>query len=130
MQFRLRMNEAATLGSGKFLDRHGRTDAVAFVRQATGASHPGIWRAGVHIKTAAQGSILRGTAIATFNAAGFYPNDERGYHAAIYLSHDQYTLRVLDQWPTQGEVRQRVILFEVKPGTIRPHDANTYYVIE
>jgi len=130
MPFPMLISEAQAYGPGKFKDRHGQTDAVAFVRQVTRAPSPGIWRPGRQIMTAAQGTIRRGLAIATFDENGRYSFDKLGCHAAIYLSHDACLIWVLDQWPAQGEVKRRRIFFNVEPDTHRGADGKKYYVIE
>ena len=75
------------------------------------------------------GSILRGTAIATFDSNEKYPSDDLGKHAAIYLSHTSTEIRVLDQWRKQGKVLERVIQLH-KPEYPRINNAKHYYVIE
>ena len=81
------------------------------------------------MKDARPGQIPPGTAIATF-VGGKYPTDALGRHAAIYLSHDQLGITVLDQWVAQGEVKERVIKFQVPPGTRRSNDGSCFHVIE
>ena|SRR5690349_13546366 len=130
MAFVMRIPEFQVMGPGKFKDRHGRTDAVTFVQQVAGAPHAGVWRPGKWIKEAQPGAIPPGVAIATFNSEGRFINDKLGCHAAIYLTHDNHRILVLDQWPLQGEVRRRSILFDVKPDTERGADGKTFYVIE
>ena len=78
----------------------------------------------------ASGEIPRGTAIATFDANDRYPTDALGRHAAIYLTHDEHRILVLDQWNAQGQVLQRPIWFKRPKGTKRSNDADTFYVIK
>lgn len=130
MPFRMRIPQSQVYDHSKFVDRHGRTDAIAFVRQVTGAPHPGIWRAGAKIQSARPGEIPPLMAIATFNEKGFYICDALGCHAAIYLGHDEHLIWVLDQWPLQGSVKRRSIFFDVKDGTERGNDGKTFFVIE
>lgn len=128
--YRLRISETAVLGKGKFVNEDGNTECVVFVQKATGAPVSTQWRKGLKVSEAAKGVIPRGTAIATFNAAGKYPTDKLGRHAAIYLEHDEKSILVLDQWNKQGEVLQRRIRFSRTAGTSRSDNADTFYVIE
>lgn len=128
--FRLKISEHDVFGKGKFANAQGNTECVEFVRQATGAPHTSAWRKGLKVSEAAKGAIPRGTAIATFDAAGKYPSDKHGKHAAIYLEHDEKRILVLDQWNAQGEVLRRSIRFSQPAGTRRSNDGDTFYVIE
>jgi len=130
MAYTLRIPESATLGPKKFVNSHGRTECVEFVRQATGAPSTPAWQQGTRIKMAQPGSIKRGTAISTFDSNGRYPTDGLGRHAAIYLSHSPVGIRVLDQWNGQGEVKERTIFFNKPKGTSRSNDGDCFYVIE
>jgi hypothetical protein len=117
--------------SGKhlYVNAADETQCVEFVRQAASAPHTSTWRPGVRVMDARPGSIAAGTAIATFVDGG-YPTDNKGKHAAIYISHDQTGISVLDQWKDQGEVKARTIKFRVPPGTRRSNDGSCFYVIE
>lgn len=100
------------------------------MRQATGAPQTVLWRQGRKVSEAGPGEILRGTAIATFDAHGKYPTDAHGKHAAVYLEHDAQGILALDQWNDQGEVKQRQIWFNRPKGTRRSNDAESFHVIE
>ena len=130
MSYKMKMNELEVLGKGKFVSAAGKTECAEFVRQVTGAPSTLAWIKGLHVAGAAVGAIERGTAIATFDAAGNYPNDGQGKHAAIYLEHNADRILVLDQWNLQGEVKQRPIRFHTAMGTSRSNDGSTFYVIE
>lgn len=75
---------------------------VQLAKPIAGSSNPprtSEWRKGFHIKVAQPGQIKEGTAIATFTEAGTYPTKSEGNrHAAIYLSHNQDGIWVIDQW--------------------------------
>jgi hypothetical protein len=75
-------------------------------------------------------AIKRGTAIATFDANKKYPTDKLGQHAAIYLSHSDKAITVLDQWAKQGKVAQRDIRFNRAEGTKRSDNGDTFFVID
>jgi hypothetical protein len=130
MSYKLNIAEAACLGKAKFVNAKGNTECVEFVRQATGAPQTGSWKKGKKVGDANAGEIARGTAIATFDANGRYPTDALGQHAAVYLSHDKNGIVVLDQWNSQGEVKERTIRFGRPAGTRRSNDASTFYVID
>ena len=108
----------------------GNTECVEFVRQATKALPTTHWKPGTNVSRAVPGSIVPGTAIATF-VNGKYPTDRLGKHAAIYLSHDKNSIQVLDQWNEQGKVEKRQIRFNNnRPGATRSDEGNWFYVIE
>lgn len=110
------------------------TQCVALVQAAppvTGSSNPPstkLWHPGVWVHGSQQGTIKRGTVIATF-LNNIYPlTDPR--HAAVYLSHDENGITVVDQW-----------VGKPKPGNTRPltfrgvanrsvDNGDLYYVVE
>lgn len=101
---------------------------------ATGSQVPpgtSQWRRGISVKTAAPGVIAKGTVIATFTPAGMYPNKSEGNrHTAIYLSHDSFGIRVIDQWDTKSTPSERTLTF-VGSDTPRAVDkGDHYYVVE
>jgi hypothetical protein len=130
MPYKLAMSENEVLGKGKFANAKGNTECVVFVQQAAGAPPTSMWSRGLRVKDAKDAEIPKGTAIATFDDNGKYPTDGAGKHAAIYLSHSSTAIRVLDQWKSQGEVKERSIWFDKPAGTSRSNDANTFWVIE
>ncbi|MCZ2136442.1 MAG: BPSL0067 family protein [Burkholderiales bacterium] len=129
MPYKLLIAENTVFGKAKFVNVNGHTECVEFVRQATSAPQTKRWRSGTHVIDATPGSIARGTAIATFDDNGYYPTDNRGKHAAIYLTHDASGILVLDQWNKQGEVLERKIHHR-PPDYPRINAAKHYYVIE
>lgn len=130
MSYKLRVAESDVTGAGKYKNAKGNTECVDFVQQAAGAPPTPLWKKGVKVGDVLNGTIPRGTAIATFDDNGKYPTDNLGQHAAIYLSHDQNAIQVLDQWRTQGEVKQRAIRFNNKTASSRSNRAESFYVIE
>jgi hypothetical protein len=113
----------------KFANTGGNTECVEFVRQACRAPKTTLWIKGESVMAASPGTIQRGTAIATFDEDGRYPTDTKGKHAAVYLSHGPNGIRVLDQWNSQGAVKERTI-YDKKPGIPRVNSAKNYFVIE
>jgi hypothetical protein len=130
VSYKIAVKEVEVLGENKYVDEHGHTECVAFVRQVTGAPKTTLWKQGKWVKDAKPFDIPRGTAIATFDANRKYPTDVFGKHAAIYLGHDDKRIIVLDQWRTQGKVKERPIWFNRPAGTKRSNDGDTFYVIE
>jgi uncharacterized Zn-binding protein involved in type VI secretion len=128
--YSLHVAEKDALGPSKYVNASGNTECVEFVRQAAGAAQTTKWKQGARVADLKPGDIPRGAAIATFDANGHYPTDTKGKHAAIYLSHDEKGVRVLDQWRAQGEVRERVIRFKQPKGTSRSNDGDAFYIIE
>jgi len=72
MSYRLKIAEKDVFGKDKFVNAKGHTECVEFVRQATGAPSTNLWKKGKKVSEAKPGEILRGTAIATFDANGKY----------------------------------------------------------
>jgi len=130
MPYKLNIPESSVFGKGKYQNGKGHTECVEFIRQATNAPQSAYWKPGTRVQGAKPGQILRGTAIATFDASGKYPTDGLGRHAAIYLYQTGDGITVLDQWNKQGEVKKRSIGFTRPTGTSRSNDGSTFYVIE
>jgi hypothetical protein len=84
---------------------NGKTECVAMVQAAppvAGSSNPpntSTWRPGIWVHGAQQGTIKKGTVIATF-LNNIYPSGgaEKPRHAAVYLSHNDKGITVIDQW--------------------------------
>jgi hypothetical protein len=130
MPYVMNVKEEEVLGKGKYANSAGKTECAYFVQQVTTAPATAQWKKGAHVKSAQAKDIARGTAIATFDDAGKYPTDGAGKHAAIYLSHNDTGITVLDQWNNQGEVKQRVIRFNRTEGVSRSNNGDVFYVIE
>ncbi|MDX1959663.1 MAG: BPSL0067 family protein [Leptospiraceae bacterium] len=130
MSYKLNVEESTVFGKGKFVDSKGKTECVVFVQQTTGAPITSKWTQGTQVKSLKEGEIERGTAIATFDENGKYPTDSLGKHAAIYLSHNDSGITVLDQWNSQGEVKQRLIRFNLPKETKRSNNGDVFFVIE
>jgi hypothetical protein len=130
MSYIMTVKENEVFGKNKYANDKGNTECAYFVQQVTGAPETAKWKKGAYVLDAKPGDIKKYTAIATFDAQGKYPNDQLGKHAAIYLSHDQNGISVLDQWNAQGEVKVRTIRANRPKGTKRSNDAATFYVID
>lgn len=114
-------------GNSDFKNDKGNHECVVLVQQATGIPSTSTWSKGIKVMDAKAGEISVGTVIATFDENGKYPNDAR--HAAIYESHDQSGINVIDQWNKQGKAARRKI--RLKKGKTRDvNDADWYYVVE
>lgn len=129
MPFQLKVSEKEIDAHVVYLNNKGNAECVEFIRQTTGAPRTEDWRQGKKISDAVPGQIRRGTAIATFDDSGHYPKDTRGRHAAIYISHNQDGIVVLDQWNAKRRVSRRTIRYN-SASSSRSNDANTFYVIE
>jgi hypothetical protein len=69
------------------------------------------WRAGAWVMEAGS-TIQRGTAIATFDQNGRFPQHRTGQHAALVLSVMPSGIWVVDQWkndPTKPKISKRLI---------------------
>ncbi|MDB5823447.1 MAG: hypothetical protein JWR21_2151 [Herminiimonas sp.] len=129
MAYTLQKPETDVLEEKQFVNAAGNAECVEFVRQVTVAPHTTLWSMGAYVLDAPLGSIPRGTAIATFDSKGKYPDDGKGRHAAIYLSHTASSICVLDQWKSQGRVRARTIRSKTVNHP-RSDCAQCFYVIE
>ncbi len=116
-------------GMGKWKNANGDTECVELVRQTTGAPETAKWRPGQRVRGAPLGLIAPYTAIATF-VDGRYPTDGQGRHAALYLSHNETEIRVVDQWNAQGGALPRSIRFDNKHSKSRSNEGNFFYVVE
>ncbi|MFH1897931.1 MAG: BPSL0067 family protein [Candidatus Desantisbacteria bacterium] len=105
----------------------GSGECVAFVQEAAKAPNTSSWKKGVAVRNKL--SLKKGTAIATFNKDGKYPNNSTGNHAAIYLSQNTNGIWVCDQWRKQGMVRTRLIRFKGGEGS-PSNDGDAFFVIE
>lgn len=74
----------------------GDGHCVSLIKQCSDAPNTVDWRPGKQVLKQPAGAISPGTIIATFEN-GRYPS-RSGYHAAIYISHNQYGIWVWDQW--------------------------------
>jgi hypothetical protein len=107
----------------------GAGHCVDFVKVAAGVPRTGAWQEGALVR--GDSHIVRGTAIATFDADGSYTS-ESGNHAAIYLSQDDRGIWVYDQWRGQP-VHKRLIPFEGGSGAkwgSKSNDGKRFAVIE
>lgn len=129
MAYHLKVSEKDIDVRAVYLNSKGNAECVEFVRQTTGAPATGNWRQGKKVSEAVPGEIRRGTAIATFDSNGRYPKDALGRHAAIYISHNQQGILVLDQWNAKRRVSRRIIRYD-SASKSRSNDANTFYIIE
>lgn len=130
MSYKMKLEESTVLGKDKYVNDKGNTECVVFVQQVTDAPGTDKWVRGRLVKALTSDEAERGTAIATFDSDGKYPTDTLGKHAAIYLSHDNTGIQVLDQWKSQGEVKQRLIRFNRAADTKRSNNGDVFYVIE
>ena len=129
------MPAIANIGSIVYEENHyvinGKTQCVALVQQTTTLPRTAEWKVGIKVKDALSSAILRGTAIATFTAEGKYPtSDSQGRHAALYLSHDDKGIKVIDQWVGKGTPAERTIRYKGEATSGWQNNGDYYYVIE
>ena len=74
----------------------GDGHCVSFIKFCANAPQTRLWSPGKKVLSLPQGSIKPGSIIATFKN-GIYPSVS-GYHAAIYIDHDERGIWVWDQW--------------------------------
>lgn len=99
---------------------HGEShECVALVKEACKAPQTTLWKKGTHVKG---NQVPKGAAIATFNDQGKYEG-----HAAIYLSQDNFGIKVVDQWQGQPG-HTRVIKFD--DSRTPSNNGNKFYVVE
>jgi hypothetical protein len=108
----------------------GDGQCAVLVEELSGAPRTSHWRRGQKVRGA---SIRTGTAIATFNSAGKYPNLSTGNHAALYLSQDKLGIWVIEQYVGLEKIQKRPIRFmngkTPYHGNIA-NDGDAYSVIE
>jgi len=104
----------------------GDGQCVALVQHCAGAPHTSTWRKGESVR--GNLSVQPGTAIATFDTNGKYPNQAHGNHAAIYISQDSKGILVYDQWKDN---EKGVHIRPIRWGGDDPSDdGNAFSVIE
>jgi hypothetical protein len=110
------------------------TQCVALVKKApptqSSANPPQTskWRQGIRVHGAAPTAIAKGTVIATFLKGVYPPADPR--HAAVYLSHDDKGIQVIDQWVGKpAPSNSRPLLFRGDEN-LKVDNGDLYYVVE
>jgi hypothetical protein len=89
------------------------------------------WRKGDKVKSAAPTAITPGTVIATFTPAGTYPTRSEGQrHAAIYVSHSDAGVTVIDQWEAKTTPSQRTLGYAGDDSPRNVNKGDYYYVVE
>jgi hypothetical protein len=116
------------------------TQCVALVQMAQSAANSSnppntsMWRQGIQVHGAALTAIAKGTVIATFIHGIYPPGDPR--HAAVYLSHDDKGIQVIDQWVGKpAPSNSRPLNFRSLPekralGLQDVDNGELYYVVE
>lgn len=126
MPYKMKVSESTAKATKYLSALTGQTECVAFVQQTAGCPNTAKWKPGIQVCKVASGAIEKYTAIATF-VGGHYPTDGAGKHAAIYLSHDNNSIKVLDQW-RDHPVAERPIKFA--HADRRSNDGRFFFVIE
>jgi hypothetical protein len=105
----------------------GSGQCVAFVQICAGAPQAKVWKKGKRVRSNL--TLPRGTAIATFDAMGRYPNNAHGNHAAIYDGQDASQIWVYDQYVGVTVSRRRILFWGGNfPNASRDGDA--FFVID
>jgi hypothetical protein len=109
----------------------GNAQCAVLVEMLACAPITAHWRKGRYVRRSFD--IPTGTAIATFDATGKYPNRPTGNHAALYLSQDPMGIWVIEQYLGLEKIQKRHIRF-MNGGMPFHHnvanDADAYSVIE
>jgi hypothetical protein len=87
----------------------GNAECAVLVEKLAHAPTTMHWRKGQTVRGSS--GVLTGTAIATFDAAGKYPNQPTGNHAALYLSQDGAGIYVIEQYVGLEKIQKRHIRF-------------------
>ncbi len=111
-------------------DQGGGVQCVGLVKYYTKCGATNTWRKGALVADSPR--LAAGTAIATFDAQGRYPNHKSGNHACFFLKNmpgDQ-GITVLEQHvrPSPNKIQTRNILYRQGKGT-PSDDASAYAVI-
>lgn len=107
----------------------GNGQCAVLVQQASGAPLTSLWRKGPKVK--GNTAVPVGTAIATFDDQGLYPNHRTGNHAALFVSVNDHGIVVLDQWATKTHPQapsQRTIRYRNGSGD-PSNDGDQFWVI-
>jgi hypothetical protein len=111
--------KAALVGTGQ---------CVALVQPATGVPLTSLWRKGPKVKGSTK--IPQGTAIATFDDQGRYPNHSSGNHAALFVSVGTDGIVVVDQWAAKTPARPSRRTLKFRGGAGSPsNDGDQFWVI-
>lgn len=110
-----------------FKNSQGNAECVEFIKQTLRAPATVVWREGVKVRKD-DSSIAEGTAIATFVNGQYPQTGATGMHAAIYLGQDGSGIQVVDQWASQGMVKQRTIRWNGGPNL--SNSGSAFSVIE
>ena len=118
-----------THGSNKF---YGNGQCAVFVEMVAKAPRTHFWTRGV--KVLGNGHLIPpGTAIATFDSAGVYPNRKHGNHAALFVSEDGKSITVVDQYRGAHSHHPGISHYTHRgtgSETSMTGDPNYYFVIE
>ena len=87
----------------------GNAQCAVLVEKLSGAPPTAHWRKGQKVRGNAY--IPSGTAIATFDTRGRYPNRPTGNHAALYLNQDSFGVWVIEQYVGLEKIQKRHIRF-------------------
>jgi len=109
----------------------GNAQCAVLVERLANAPATALWHKGRNVRRNL--SIQPGTAIATFDATGRYPNTWTNNHAALYLSQDIMGIWVIEQYVGLEKIQKRHIRF-MNGGVPYHHnvanDGDAYSVIE
>jgi hypothetical protein len=116
-------------GTSRFV---GNGQCAVFVEAVTGAPRVHFWTRG--LKVLGNGHLIPpGTAIATFDSHGRYPNMSHGNHAALFVSENGHSITVIDQYHGKHSHAPGISRYS-HMGAGNDHnmtgDPNFYYVIE
>jgi hypothetical protein len=110
---------------------YGNGQCAVFVEMVTNAPRVHFWTRG--LKVLGNGhSIAPGTVIATFNSSGEYPNMPHGNHAALFVSENGHSIKVIDQYAGKHTHHPGPSTYVLGHGDDHhmTSDANFYYVVE
>jgi len=104
----------------------GDGQCVSLIKKCSPAPQTSLWLPGKKVLSLAQNTIKPGSIIATFKN-GKYPN-KAGYHAAIYIKHDENGIWVWDQWIGKP-VHKRLIRTRYDKAAAS-NTAQAYYLVQ
>lgn len=105
---------------------YGTGQCVEFIKAVALAPQTAAWKKGDVVK--GNLTLVPGTAIATFDRNGQYPNHSTGNHAALYVSQDAAGIDVVEQYKGLEKVQKRHIRFRHGVGSAS-NDGDAYSVI-
>lgn len=127
-------NAEGYAGSEAYVNTAGEAQCVELLKQALGAPDHTHWSPGMAVSR--DTPLTPGTAIATFDENGHYPNNSTGQHAAIYLGQDDTGVQILEQYVPKGphdehpKIKTNTLYWSPHPGSPSTYNPAAYRTVQ